>query len=94
MALVANRDGSETAGGMAAIRDAFVAASEGKLVCLDATMGYDHSAGPNAQVLTFKGRYAADGREFAVTSNPILPGAALAAVARSMARKLIEPLSP
>jgi hypothetical protein len=90
MALLIDADGKETAGGIVAVRDAFVAAADGKLVCLDARMSYDHSQGPNAQVLEFSGRWAADGKPFAVKSDPIPPGGALAAQARALARKLIE----
>lgn len=90
MALVYDRQGGAAAGGIVQIRDAFVAASDGKLVCLDATMTYDHSAGPNAQVLRFAGRYAADGKPFKIESNPILPGAPLAAIAGALARRLLE----
>lgn len=90
MAVVYDRDGNATAGGMAAIRDAFVTAADGKLVCLDATMGYDHSAGPNAQVLTFKGKWADDGSPFEVKSPPILAGLPLAQAARRLAQWLVN----
>lgn len=93
MAMVYDRDGNSSAGGMAAIRDAFVAASDGKLVCLDATMGYDHSAGPNAQVLTFAGKWAADGAPFEIKSPPILPGLPLAQAAQRLARRLLDELA-
>lgn len=90
MALLIDADGKETAGGIVAIRDAFLAAADGKLVCLDARMGYDHSAEPNAQVLEFSGRWAVDGKAFAVKSDPIPAGGPLAAHARALARQLIE----
>jgi len=89
MAIVIDADGKETAGGIAAIRDAFVMSARGKLVVLDARMSYDHSNGANGQVLEFAGRYAADGTPFAVKSDPIPAGTPLAPHARAMARKLV-----
>ena len=90
MAILIDADGKETAGGIAAIRDAFVMSAHGKLVCLDARMSYDHSTEPNAQVLEFSGRHADSGEPFNVKSDPIPAGGPLAAHARAMARKLIE----
>lgn len=88
MALVTERDGKETSGGIAAIRDAFQTASDGKLVCLDARMDYDHSAGPDRQRLRFIGRWAVDGKPFDVTDT-CPAGAPLAPFARAMARELL-----
>lgn len=93
MALVTERDGKETSGGITAIRDAFQTASDGKLVCLDARMDYDHSAGPDRQRLRFIGRWAVDGRPFDVT-DACPAGAPLAPFARAMARELVSPPSP
>lgn len=89
MALVTEKDGKETAGGIAAIRDAFQSASDGKLVCLDARMSYDHGDGPDKQVLRFIGRWAVDGKPFDITDTAPA-GAPLAPLARAMARELIE----
>lgn len=89
MAIVTEKDGKETTGGIAAIRDAFQSASDGKLVCLDARMVYDHTAGPDGQRLTFIGRWAVDGKPFVVT-DACPAGAPLAPLARAMARELIE----
>jgi hypothetical protein len=87
MGLVIDKDGKETIGGIAAIRNAFQDAAGGKLACTDATLSYGEG---NAQVLTFAGHWHADGRTFRVTSNPILPGVPLAGVAASLARSLIQ----
>jgi hypothetical protein len=89
MALVIEKDGKETTGGIAAIRDAFQSASDGKLVCLNARMGYDHSDGPDRQVLRFIGRWAADGKTFDIEET-VPAGFPLAPYARAMARELIE----
>lgn len=89
MAIVTERDGKETVGGIAAIRDAFVAASDGKLVCLDARMGYDHDVVRDRQMLRFIGRWAADGKPFDVIDYAPA-GAPLAPLARAMAREMIE----
>jgi hypothetical protein len=89
MALVIDKDGKETYGGIVAIRNAFVEASEGKLVCLDCTMSYDHSQAPNGQLLKFSGRWVADGSTFEV-SKYVPPGGAAASHARAAARELIE----
>lgn len=89
MALLIDKDGKETVGGIVAIRNAFVEASGGKLVCLDCTMGYDHSNGANGQKLTFSGRWADDGTPF-ITTVTAPPGLALAPYARMVARELIE----
>ncbi len=86
MAIVTEKDGKETTGGIAAIRDAFQAASDGKLVCLDARMSY--GAG-DVQNLRFIGRWAVDGTPFDV-SDMLPAGAPLAPHARAMARELIE----
>lgn len=89
MALVIDSDGKETVGGIVAIRTAFVTASDGKLVCLDCRMEYDHSHGPNGQKLTFTGRWADDGSTYTVTEF-VPPGAAAGVHARMAARTLIE----
>lgn len=89
MALLIDKDGKETVGGIQAIRNAFVEASDRKLVCLDCTMQYDHSKGSNGQKLTFSGRWADDGTPFHVTEY-VPPGIALAPHARAAARELIE----
>jgi hypothetical protein len=89
MAVVIEKDGKETTGGIAAIRDAFQAASNGLLVCLDARMNYDHTDAPDCQVLRFIGRWAADGAPFDVCDT-VAAGAPLAPHARAMARELIE----
>lgn len=94
MALVTEKDGKETIGGIAAIRDAFQTASDGKLVCLDARMDYDHSEGPDRQRLRFIGKWTADGRPFDITGTAPA-GAPLAPLARAMARELLAaPASP
>lgn len=90
MALVTDKDGKETIGGIVAIRTAFVEAGGGKLFCLDCTMGYDHSETANGQVLTFSGYWSGDqARPFHVTAY-VPPGEAIAAHARAAARELIE----
>lgn len=86
MAVLIEADGKETMGGITAIRDAFQAASQGKLACNRAAMRY---AQGNAQVLEFSGVWCADGKPFKVTSDAIPAGAPLAPHARAMARELI-----
>lgn len=87
MALLIEKDGKQTMGGIAAVRDAFVTAAGDKLAVLDARMSY----GPgNTQVLEFSGKWCADGTAFHVTSDVIPAGAALGPHAQAMARKLIE----
>ncbi len=93
MAIVTEKDGKETTGGIAAIRDAFQRASDGKLVCLDARMTYDHSDGPDRQTLRFIGRWAADGATFDVTDT-VAAGAPLAPHAQAMAREMIKEKQP
>jgi hypothetical protein len=88
MALVTDKDGKETVGGIVAIRTAFVEAGEGNLICLDCKMSYDHSQAPNGQILVFEGRFT-DGTAFRVTQY-VPPGEATAAHARAAARELIE----
>lgn len=90
MAVLIEPDGKETVGGITQVRDAFVTAGLGMLVCTRATMEYDHSIGTDAQVLKFIGHYAADGEPFAVVSDPVLSGGALAPAARAAARRLVE----
>lgn len=89
MALVIDSDGKETVGGIVAIRNAFVEASGGKLVCLDCRMEYDHANGANGQKLTFTGRWADDGTPYETAAH-VPPGLALAPYARAAARELIE----
>ena len=89
MALVIDKDGKETSGGIVSIRNAFVEASGGKLVCLDCTMTYDHTQAPNGQLLKFTGRWAADGSPFELSEN-VPPGGAAASHARAVARELVE----
>lgn len=90
MALVIDKDGKETHGGIVSIRTAFVEASEGKLVCMDCTMTYDHSQAPNGQMLTFDGYWSGDQtKPFHVTAY-VPPGDAAAAYARAAARELVE----
>jgi hypothetical protein len=87
MGLEIDKDGKQTVGGIAAIRNAFQDAAQGKLACTDATLGY---AEGNAQVLTFAGHWHGDGRTFRVTSDPIPPGLPLAGAAATLARRLIS----
>lgn len=88
MAIVTEKDGTETVGGIVAIRDAFQAVGKGQLHCLECSMAYDHSRGPNGQALSFTGRWS-DGTPFHVT-HYVPPGAQLAAHARAAARELLE----
>ncbi len=88
MALVEDKDGKETVGGIVALRTAFVEAGEGKLICTDARMNYDHTHGANGQKLTFSGRWK-DGTPFEVTEY-VPPHAAAARHARRAARMLVK----
>ena len=87
MGLEIDKDGKQTSGGIAAIRNAFQDAAGGKLACTDATLGY---AEGNAQVLTFVGHWHSDGRAFRATSDPIPPGLPLADAAAALARRLVS----
>jgi hypothetical protein len=90
MAIVTEKDGTETVGGIVAIRTAFVEAGGGKLVCLDCTLGYDHSQAPNGQLLTFSGYWSGDQtKPFRITAY-VPPNEAAASHARAAARELIQ----
>lgn len=90
MALLVDKDGKETVGGIQQLRDAFQNAAGGKLAVSAAHLRYDHSQGANGQVLEFSGHFSADGKPFAVSSDPIPAGAPLAPVARALAISLLE----
>jgi hypothetical protein len=86
MAVVIEADGKETVGGIAAVRDAFNAVADGVLSCSECRMRYGEG---NSQILEMAGKWSADGKPFALTSDPIPPSVPLAAHARAMARELI-----
>jgi len=90
MAIVTDADGKETVGGIVALRNAFVEAAGGKLVCLDCSLGYDHSQAPNGQLLTFSGYWAGDRTKPFHVTEYVPPGVAAAPHARAAARELIE----
>lgn len=54
--------------GIADVRNAFIAASHGRLTCSDATMEYEN--GGSHMVYKFRGHHL-DGAEFAIVSDPI-----------------------
>lgn len=85
MALEIDSAGKETIGGIAAVRDAFVKAAQGKLSCLEATLAYGDG---DRQVLRFVGKWNSDGRGFD-RSVIAPPGAALAPHAEQCAREIL-----
>ncbi len=88
MAMEIDKDGKQVVGGIAAVRDAFVKAGQGKLSCLQATMSYELG---QYQVLYFVGKWNSDGRPFDA-STTVPPGAALAPYAEQLARDLLNPI--
>lgn len=91
MAKLVEQDGTITGmGGIAQVRNAFVNAGRGKLVCTEGRLDYDHESAANAQVLRFVGKFAETGKPFDVASGPLPAGANLSEAAVALARSLIE----
>lgn len=75
--------------GIADVRDAFVAAGNGRLHCTQARLRYGEG---NTQILEFDGHHA-DGEAFAVVSDPFDPAMSPQVMAREVAAKLLRPLA-
>lgn len=75
--------------GIADVRDAFVAAGNGRLHCTQARLRYVEG---NAQVLEFDGHHA-DGESFTIVSDPFDGTASPHDKAREVAAQLLRPLA-
>lgn len=87
MAVLVDEDGTETVGGIQQIRAVFLEAGGGRLKCNRISMSYDHSVGPDHQVLEAAG--TVDGKPFEIKSDPTHPSLPLAVLARRLARKIL-----